>query len=215
MAPSKRPMSFGYLAPESQPEQISDKLIAFVSKNVRVDGPPRKRQKMSLERKMGNEVPEELETPEEVLEFIVVKEATWEIECPRPRLSDLVVRRQNIKPRVVCSGWGSTRSKDGSIPRHIEIEDEKGENLRTLIIPENREGIAGLQDVYTALRVHVNGGDWAKGQGKISVEFEISLFQRNRSDYIGMFYSRAEPQIFMKSEESRSPGAYWASLFDS
>lgn len=184
MAPPKGYRSFGYIAPDGQPEQISDKLIAFVSKSVTAFEPPRKRQKMALERSsIGSQAPEDPKVREELLDFIVVKEATWEIECPGSRLSNLVVRRQNIKPLVVCSG--STRFQDGAIPRHVEIKDDNGEVLRSLLIPEDNQGAAGFQDVYTALQVHENGGDSARGEGKVFVEFGISLFQREGSDYLG------------------------------
>ena len=184
MAPPKRIHTSGYIAPKGQPEPISDKLIAFVSQTVLASEPHRKRQKMSLEMRMDEQDPEEPNTREGAVDFIVVKEATWEIKCPGSKMADLVVRRQNIKPHIACTG--SARSHDGAIPRHVEIKDDDGELLNCLPLPEVKEGIAGLHDVYTALYIHTNGGDWAKSQGRVYVEFGVSLFQREESDYIGM-----------------------------
>jgi len=182
MAPPRGRRYYEYLVPDGHPIPISDELIAFVSKDVSSNEPSRKRQKMTVE-KIDDRAPEDSHPKVVALDYVVVKEASWEIECPGSRLSNFVAHRHNIKPLVVC--LGSNKVQDKAIPRHVEILDDGGEVLKSLLLPENKESIPGIQDVYIALQVYKNGSDSAQDQGKVFVEFGISLFQRNGSDYLG------------------------------
>lgn len=175
MGPLKKgSISFRYRARDDQPPEITDELIAFVSKPDPACEPPRKKQKTAQETGKSDQSSKYLNNLDEEFEFIVVKEATWEVKCSGSRLSNMVVQRQNIQPRVV--GYGV-------ILRHVEIRDDKGDVLVTLVWPDD---IETLRDTYNALQVSANRSGWTKeGQGKIWVEFGISLFQRDGADFIG------------------------------
>ena len=168
--------------PNASMPKVSDALIDFVTRSQTICEPPRKRQRMTVEREgpvANGTAVQEATSREQVPDHIVVKQTTWEIECAGSRLSNskTPLRRDNVK--ALISGIYQPESvvlyDDATKARIFEAE-----------LPENRQG---HDDVLIALAVHKESNKWAKGEGKIWTEVGVGLVQGRERDVVQLTFT--------------------------
>ena len=161
--------------------ELDDDLIEFVTQSQRENRePPRKRQKMSLERKMagtsGMTVERAPTDGEGELDHIVIKRSVWEIQCAGSSLStfETPLERDRIK---VSSGWGLT---------YLSILDDTKRSIFKAHLPPNRQG---LEDIYLALAVWNESMKWTKGEARLWTEFGVALLHKNGTDTLQIIFT--------------------------
>ncbi|KUJ15559.1 uncharacterized protein LY89DRAFT_686279 [Mollisia scopiformis] len=142
----------------SPSRDVSDALIDFICQN-RPSQPPRKRQKTTAKSSVSRD-----KEPE--LEHIIVKQPSWELKLSGIRLTELKtpITRTNIPVYV---HWTGSRG----VAEYIEIEDETKAIVFHAPLPPKED----LEDVHLALLVHRDSKKWAKTQGRIWTEFDVTL----------------------------------------
>ena len=165
----------------SMPE-LPDALIEFVAQSQAICGPPRKRQKMMLERNIGaaNGFAAERETTDKIqeLDHIVVQQSRWEIKFAGSKLSknETPLERDNVK------AWIRGSHK----PESVNLVDDAKNRIFEAQLPANAEG---LEDVLVALAVHKESNKWAKGEGRLWTEFGVILLRRDEGDAVQIIFT--------------------------
>jgi E3 ubiquitin-protein ligase SHPRH len=160
--------------------ELRDELIEFISQQETVSEPPRKRQKMMLERNMAGGVQQDFTGKEPELKHIIVKRSTWDIKLAGSKLSsfETPIIRNNIRLYV---SW--TRNCG---PQYIEVWDNTSRHLFHAPLPEDK---SGFEDVLLALEVDHESNKWAKDQGRLWTEFGVGLLRKNGSDFLKILFT--------------------------
>jgi E3 ubiquitin-protein ligase SHPRH len=150
---------------------LSDALVDYCQTNVVIES-PRKRQKTSA-------VSNDTKGTEPELEHIIVKQSSWDIEFSGSRLAELEtpITRTNI---LFYVHWA-----DHQTPEYIEIED----HVKTVVFHAPLVSKDDLEDVHLALLVHRDSKKWAKTQGRLWTELEISLQSRDGHDFVQLLFT--------------------------
>lgn len=153
---------------DSSPRELSDQLIEFIFQHNENTEPPRKRQKLRASKLLGKDSD---------LEHIVVHRGSWEIQCISSKLSDSSAERKDIGPHLWAQTWGSAV--------YIAITNDARQDVLNAAIPPN----AAFDDLRLALIVHQETKKWARLQGRLWTEFEISLYRKNGLDCIKLAFA--------------------------
>jgi E3 ubiquitin-protein ligase SHPRH len=161
---------------------LPDELIEYVSRTYEPE-PPRKRQKVAQESNFDK--PDRVEpqdanwdSPNE-LDYVVVKESTWEVKCGSSKLSEIEtpLEKANINLHVPFRS------------NYISIRDDEKADIFKAQLPRNKES---LEDVRLALEIHQASHKshlWAKYQGKMWTEFGVILLQHDGIDHVKMVFT--------------------------
>lgn len=160
--------------------ELPDALIEYASEEYE---PPKKRQKTQpsvLDRTGGVESLHGDGSADKPLDYIVVNQSTWEIQCDSSKLSNIEspLERTNLKAYV---SWDKARG-----PQYISFTNDKEGGSFTFELPED---IKDRDDVLLALDIHRESCKWAKYQGKIWTEVGLLLFQRDDVDRVQMVFT--------------------------
>lgn len=181
--PSKNPSN--NLPPSenySGTRELSDELINFLSGIPSSPEPPRKKRKTTSEEPIagGNGASGNLSAKQPELDYIVVKQSTWDIKCAGSKLSNFQapLKRGNVRPYV---HW--TR---GGRAEFVEIIDDARQCVFRTPLPQDSDG---LEDVLLALEVDHDSKKWAKSQGKLWTEFAVELLRKDGADFLRILFT--------------------------
>jgi E3 ubiquitin-protein ligase SHPRH len=156
-------------------------LIASASQGYE---PPKKRQKTSrgeaADKTKGVESQQKNGSRDDSLDYIVVNQCTWEVECDSSKLSGMEtpLELSNLKAHV---SWDILQR-----PQYVSFIYDKEGNSFTYDLSEEYEH---RQDVLLALEIHRESIKWSKGQSKIWTEFGLVLLEQDGVDYIHMVFT--------------------------
>lgn len=151
---------------------LSDNLIDYVFQKNAPFERPKKRQKTSA---MSNNS----RSKGADLEHIVVKKSYWDIPLVGSKLAGLQtpIMRTNIPLYVHWNRYGP--------PEYIGVMDDAKNIIFHVILPPKEE----LEDVHIALLVDRDSKRWAKTQGRLWTEIDVSLDRRDGGDNLRLTFT--------------------------
>ena len=151
-------------------QEIPDELIQFVSQSQSICDPPRKRQKRA---------PAQESQKERELDYIIVKESTWEIKYAGSKLASLEtpLERDDIRR---STHWAFDL---------LEIFDDSGIAVFQESFPKDEPGLQDINLAFLVDRESTNRAKgWTKGQGKLWTEVGARLLRIDGSDCLQVVF---------------------------
>jgi E3 ubiquitin-protein ligase SHPRH len=162
--------------------ELPDELINFVSGNPSASEPPRKKRKTTSEggNADGDGVSGHSSAKQPELDYIVVKQSSWDIKCAGSKLSNFQtpVEKKNVRPYV---HWAR-----GGRAEFLEIINDVKQCVLHAPLPQDPDG---LEDVLLALEVDHDSKKWAKTQGKLWTEFGLELLEKDSADLLRILFT--------------------------
>ncbi|TVY73430.1 putative ATP-dependent helicase [Lachnellula suecica] len=161
---------------------LTDDLIDFVSMRPSASEPPTKKRKITSDLSVagGNGASGHLPTTGPELDYVVVKQSTWDIKLAGSKLSNVEtpIKRNNIRPYL---HWNR-----GRFAEYMQIMNDSRQCVFHAPLPRSSDG---FEDVLLAMEVDHDSKKWAKTQGKLWTEFGLVLLHQDGSNLLRVTFT--------------------------